>query len=214
MTKTNKLFYSFCKIIIGPVFKLFYPLEIKGLENLPKEGGIILAPNHSSYFDPIHFGMAVPRNINWIAKESFFNVWWLGWFFKITGCLSVNSEKPNIETIKKALLVLEQGEMLGIFPEGTRSRSGKLMNGELGVALLALRSGVPILPAAIDGAFEAYPPDAKFPKPRRIKLRLGKPLIFNVVKKGRIDKKTLEAVTEKVMKSIEGLIDEFEEGSK
>lgn len=211
MTKT-KLFYGFYKIIIGSIFKLFYPLEIKGLENLPREGGIILAPNHSSYFDPLHFGLAVPRNINWIAKESFFNAWWVGWFFKTTGCLPVNPEKPNIEAIKRALLVLEQGGMLGIFPEGTRSRNGKLMNGELGVALLALRSGAPILPAAIDGAFEAYPPDAKFPRPRRIKLRFGQPLIFDAVKKGRIDKKTLEAVTEKVMKNIEELIDEFEEG--
>ena len=211
MTKT-KLFYGFCKIIIGSIFKLLYPLEIKGLENLPREGGIILAPNHSSYFDPIYFGLAVPRNIRWIAKKSFFDVWWLGWFFKITGCLPVNPEKSNIEAIKGALLILKQGETLGIFPEGSRSRDGKLMNGELGVALLALRSGAPILPAAIDGAFEAYPPDAKFPRPRQIKLRFGQPLIFDTAKKGRIDKKTLEAVTGKVMKSIEKLIDEFEEG--
>lgn len=209
MTKTE-LFYGFSKIIIGPIFKLFYPLEIKGLENLPREGGIILAPNHSSYFDPIHFGLAIPRNIRWIAKKSFFDVWWRGWFFKATGCLSVNPEKPSIEVLKGALLILKQGKMLGIFPEGSRSRDGKLMNGELGVALLAIRSGVPILPAAIDGAFEAYPPDAKFPRPRRIKLRFGQPLIFDAVKKGRIDKKTLEAVTEKVMKNIKKLIDEFE----
>ncbi|MBT9131193.1 MAG: hypothetical protein DDT31_00591 [Syntrophomonadaceae bacterium] len=89
--------------------------------------------------------------------------------------------------------------MLGIFPEGTRSRDGKLRNGELGAALLALRSDSPILPAAIDGAFEAYPPDAKFPRPRRIKLRFGQPLIFDAVKKGKIDKKALEAATEKII---------------
>ena len=205
-----KLFYSFFKIILTPIFKLFYPLEVKGLENLPGEGGVILASNHSSYFDPIHLGLAVPRNIRWIAKKSFFDVWWLGWFFKVTGCLPVNSEKANVETIKGALLVLREGEMLGIFPEGSRSRSGKLMSGELGVALLALRSGAPVVPVAIDGAFEAYPPDAKFPKPRRIKLRFGQPLVFSAVKRGKTDKEILKAVTEKVMKNIKELMDEFE----
>ncbi len=200
------MLYSFLKIFIGLVFKLFYPLKVEGLENLPYKGAVILVANHSSYFDPLYLGLAIPRRINWMVLRPYYNLWWLKWFFKATSCFPVNIDKPNIETIKHALVILKQGEVLGIFPEGGRSEDGKLKKAERGVALLALKSGTSILPAAIEGAFEAYPPGAILPKPHSINVSFGHLLTFDRLDKGCIDEKTLRITTEQIMKSIERLM--------
>lgn len=201
--------YRILKILIGLVFKLFYPLKVKGLENLPQEGAVILVANHSSYFDPLYLGLAIPRRINWMVLRPYYDLWWLRWFFKATACFPVNIGKTNVEAIKHALLILKQGEVLGIFPEGGRSKDGRLKKGELGVALFALKSGASVLPVAIEGAFEAYPPGAILPKPHPINVSFGHLLSFDRLNKGRIDEKTLRITTEHIMKSIERLIEEI-----
>ena len=182
---------------------------MKGLENLPQEGGVILVANHSSYFDPLSLGLSIPRKINWMVLRPYYDLWWLRWFFKATSCFPVNIDKPNVEAIKHALLILKQGKVLGIFPEGGRSKDGKLKKGESGVALLALKSGVPILPAAIEGAFEAYPPSAILPKCHSINVSFGQLLTFDRFDKGHIDEKTIRIATEQIMKSIEKLIEKM-----
>lgn len=180
-------------------------MKVKGLENLPHEGAVILVANHCSYFDPLYLGLAIPRKINWMVLRPYYDLWWLRWFFKATSCFPVNIDRPNIEAIKGALLILKQGKILGIFPEGGRSKDGRLKAGELGTALLALKSGAPILPAAIEGAFEAYPPGAILPKPHPINVSFGHSFTFDRLDKEHINKEILRIATEQIMKSIERL---------
>jgi len=208
------MFYSLFKIFVSLIFKLFYPLKVTGLDNLPQEGAMILVANHSNYFDPLYLGVVIPRKINWMVLRPFYDLWWLKWLFKATSCFPVNIDKPNIGTIKRALMILKQGKVLGIFPEGGRSKDGELKEGKLGVALLALISGAPVLPAAIEGAFEAYPPGAILPKPRIINVNFGKILTFDRIDKGRIDGKTLRMITKQIMKSIERLIGDLKRGGR
>lgn len=200
------MLYSLFKIFISLIFKLFYPLKVKGLENMPQEGAVILVANHSSYFDPLYLVLAIPRKVNWMVSRSYYDLWWLRWFFKATACFPVNVDRPNIEAIKSALLILKRGKILGIFPEGDRSKDGRLKAGEPGVALLALKSGASILPAAIEGAFKAYPPGAKLPKPHPINVSFGYSFTFDRLDKKHINKETLRIATEQIMKSIERLM--------
>ena len=204
---TTMLLYHFAKIVTGLIFKTLYPLKVKGSENFPKKGAMILVANHTSYFDPLYLAVAIPRQINWMRLKPYYDLWWLRWFFKSINNFPVNIKGPNISAIKYSLRILKQGKVLGIFPEGSRSKNGRLREGEPGVALLALKSGAPILPVAIRGAFEVFPPHARLPRAfRRVKVQLGSPLHLARVNKEPINKETLQLATAQIMKSIEKLL--------
>ena len=208
---TTMSFYHFTKIVIGLAFKILYPLKVKGSENFPKKGAVILVANHCSYFDPLYLAVAIPRKINWMVLRPYYDLWWLRWLFKSVNSVPVNIKGPNIEAIKHGLRILKQGKVLGIFPEGNRSKNGRLKEGESGVALLALKSGAPIFPVAIRGAFEVFPPHATLPHAfRRVKVQLGS-LLHLAINKEPINKETLRIITEQIMKSIEKLMEESEE---
>ncbi len=198
------MLHRILKILISLILKPFYSLRVKGLENLPKKGAVILVANHCSYLDPLCLGLAVPRKINWMVLKPYYDLWWLRWFFKASLCFPVNIDKPNIEAVRHALWVLKQGRMLGVFPEGSRSEDGRLKKGEFGAALLALKSAAPILPVAIEGAFEAYPPGAILPKPHPVNVSFGK--CFTINSFDHISKENLRIATKQIMENIKRLI--------
>jgi 1-acyl-sn-glycerol-3-phosphate acyltransferase len=200
------MIYTILKIIVGLVFKLFYPIKAEGLENIPHNNALILVANHCSYFDPLFLGLVIPRRIHWMVLRPYYNLWWLRWLFKVTECFPVNIDKPNIEAIKYAIKILNEGKVLGIFPEGARSKDGRLKEGKKGVAFIALKTGAPILPVAIDGAFEAYPVGKILPKPHSINVKIGHIFNLDEFTKNHIDKQNLQAATEKIMNSIKRLM--------
>ena len=194
------------------MFRILFPVKVKGSEHFPKKGAVILVANHCSYFDPLYLALAIPRKTNWMVLRPYYDLWWLRWFFKSINSIPVNIKGPNIEAIKYSLRILKQGKVLGIFPEGSRSKNGRSKEGEPGAALLALKSGAPIFPVAIQGAFEVFPPHARLPHAfRRVKVRLGSPLHLARINKEPINKEALQIATAQIMKSIEKLMEESEE---
>ena len=203
--------YTLGKVILSLIFKIFFPLKIRGLKNFPEKGSVILVANHCSYFDALYLGIAIPRKINWIILRPYYESRWLKWLFKSINSFPVNIKGPNISAIKYALTILREGEVLGIFPEGMRSKDGKLQKGKLGTALLASKIDVPILPVLIRGAFAVLPPYAKLPRPYRwVEVQIGSPLYLDLAKtyNGFVNKETLQKATEKIMGSLKKLIEE------
>lgn len=177
-----------------------FRVKARGLENLPKEGKAIIAANHSSYLDPVVVSVVVPRRIKWIVQKPIYHLWWLKWLFALSNMI------PENGAIEKSLATLRDGEILGILPEGGRSRDGSLRAGKEGVAILAIKSGAAVIPCAIRGAFEAYPPQALFPKPHPVKILVGKPIHFKMDEAP--DMASITSALDTIMSAIKSLMEE------
>lgn len=177
-----------------------FQVKAKGFENLPPNGKAIIAANHSSYLDPIVISVVIPRRIKWIIQKPVYHLWWLKWVFVLTKMI------PENGAIEKSLYSLKNGEMLGVFPEGGRSRDGGLRAGHEGVAILALKTAAPVIPCAIHGAFEAYSPTAIFPKPYPVKILIGRPIKFDAIEMP--DRTAIISVLNIIMSAINSLMEE------
>ncbi len=152
------------------------------------KGSFILAANHVSYLDPVVLGIALKRPINFITKKEAFEIPLLGSILKKIGAIPVDRQNINPVSIRKSIVLLKKGHILGIFPEGTRSWDGKLLELNSGLIKIALQANVPIIPVGLIGTFEIYPPRAKFPaifKRQCIYIHFGKP--FSLDKNKRKD---------------------------
>jgi 1-acyl-sn-glycerol-3-phosphate acyltransferase len=143
---------------------------VEGLEHIPQKTNFIIVSNHNSYLDPVLIMAAVPKKIYCIALRFLYNVFLIGWFLKKIEALPVGSAS------KKAIYLLEHDKNVGLFPEGGVSPDGKMREFRRGAALLAYKTGRPIVPCAVIGAFEAFSLEAKFPKFLPIKIKIGKPI--------------------------------------
>ncbi|MCM8797156.1 MAG: 1-acyl-sn-glycerol-3-phosphate acyltransferase [Candidatus Omnitrophica bacterium] len=164
------MWYWFFKILFTPIFKIFFRLKVEGLENLPKKTNFIIVANHRSYLDALVVMVAIPKKINVIAMRLLYKIWWLRWFLNINGALPCGSAS------QKAAELLMKNKNVGLFPEGGISPDGKLMEFRRGAALLAIKTGRPIVPCAILGTFEAFPLGAKFPRFTPLKVKIAKPV--------------------------------------
>lgn len=145
-------------------------MKVEGVENLPQKSNFIVVANHSSYLDPLVIMASIPKKIHCIALRDLYRMVWMKWFFQITESL------PSGSSSEKAVNLLTINRNVGLFPEGGVSRDGKLKEFRRGAALLALKTGRPIVPCAIFGTFSALPFGAKFPKFfSKIKVVVGKP---------------------------------------
>lgn len=154
--------------------------EIEGLDNLPAEGPAILASNHVSYLDPPLIGALVKRPVYFMAKDEVFQVPLLGSFLRSIGTFPVRRGRPDVRAVRHALRILERGEILGIFPEGTRNRTGDLRAVQpfrAGIGWLAIRSRAPVIPIAIDG-YVPWSGRPDWTRPTRMRLTFGEPLTF------------------------------------
>ena len=162
-----------------PVAKAGWRVTVEGLEHVPANGSAILAPNHISVLDSFVVPMVLPRSIAYVGKAEYMDDWKTKVVFPALGMIPI--DRSGGESAQRALdaaaEVLNSGNLFGIYPEGTRSRNGKLHKGHTGVARLALRTGSPIVPVGILGTDLVQPPDTKFPRPfRNVHIRFGKPV--------------------------------------
>ena len=165
------MWYWIFRIIFIIIFKLCFRFKAQGLGNLPKKTNFIIVANHTSFLDAILVMAAVPRKIHCIALRGLYRIFWLRWFLRAVEAL------PSGSASNGAIALLHKNENVGLFPEGGRSHHGKLREFKRGTALLAMKTGRPIVPCAIIGAYEAFPRKAKFPKfPLPIKVKIGKPV--------------------------------------
>ena len=200
------MFYWLMKhVLIGPILRLMYRPRTEGLENIPSEGGAILAANHLSFLDDLLLPLVVKkRRVVFLGKVEYFHKWYLAWFFRAAGVIPLprTGGSGSGAALRGAAQALREGKLIGIFPEGTRSPDGRLYRGKTGVARVALEAQVPVVPVAISGTFEAMPYDRKLPKPGRTKIRFGKPLRFERHYGTPTDRFVLRSVTDEIMYEI------------
>jgi 1-acyl-sn-glycerol-3-phosphate acyltransferase len=181
------VFYWVCKhILIGPWVRLLFRPVVEGLENVPLDGPAILAGNHLSFSDSIFLPLVVKPKVTFLAKAEYFNSPGIkGFFMKLffSGVGQVPIDRASGSAAKAALetgkRILAGGNLLGIYPEGTRSPDGRLYRGKTGVARMALEAHVPVIPCAMVNTNLIQPIGKKLPKIMRVHIRIGKPLDFS-----------------------------------
>lgn len=201
------MFYWFMKnIVVGPLLLGVFRPWVVGLENIPKEGGVILASNHLSFIDSVFVPLVVPRRVAFLAKSEYFTGTGLkGWatrqFLTAAGQLPIDRSggKASGDSLDTGLRVLGAGDVLGIYPEGTRSPDAKLYRGRTGVARMVLEAGVPIVPVAMIDTEKAMPTGTRIPSVRRIGIIIGEPLDFSRFEGMESDRFVLRSVTDELM---------------
>jgi 1-acyl-sn-glycerol-3-phosphate acyltransferase len=201
------LFYWILKrVVLGPILRLIFRPWVEGLENIPEEGGAVLASNHLSFSDSIFLPLVVPRRVTFLAKSDYFNGRGVkgrltARFFKSAGQLPVDRSggKASEAALSTGLRVLGEGHLLGIYPEGTRSPDGRLYRGKTGVARMALEAQAPVLPVAMIGTDLIQPIGKKIPRVMRVGLKIGKPLDFSRYEGMESDRFVLRSITDEIM---------------
>ncbi|MFG2340055.1 lysophospholipid acyltransferase family protein [Streptomyces yangpuensis] len=204
------MFYHLLKhVFLGPLLRLLFRPRIEGLENIPAEGAAIVAGNHLSFSDHFLMPAILARRITFLAKAEYFTGPGLkgrltAAFFRSAGQIPVDRSGKDAgrAALREGLGVLAKGELLGIYPEGTRSHDGRLYKGKVGVAAMALGAGVPVIPCAMVGTFEIQPPGQKIPNIRRVTIRFGEPLDFSRYAGMEGERAVLRAVTDEIMYAI------------
>ncbi|MFD4975870.1 lysophospholipid acyltransferase family protein [Streptomyces sp. NPDC004227] len=204
------MFYYLLKyVLLGPLLRLVFRPRIEGLEHVPASGAAIVAGNHLSFSDHFLMPAILKRRITFLAKAEYFTGPGIkgrltAAFFRSAGQIPVDrsGKEAGQAAIREGLGVLRKGELLGIYPEGTRSHDGRLYKGKVGVAVMALKAGVPVVPCAMIGTFEAQPPGKTVPRPHPIVIRFGKPLDFSRYAGLENEKAILRAATDEIMYAI------------
>jgi 1-acyl-sn-glycerol-3-phosphate acyltransferase len=177
--------YLISRFILRPLFLLLFRPHVRGRENVPATGPFIIASNHLSFIDSMAIPLMSPRRVGYLAKAEYFTGTGIrGWltktWFTALGALPVERQTHRAaqEALDTAMTVLEAGGGFGIYPEGTRSRDGRLARGKTGVAWLALTADCPVVPVGITGTDKIQPVGASWPRPHRFTVVFGEPLTF------------------------------------
>ena len=188
------------RFILAPWVKRLWIGQVTGVENIPREGRVIIASNHESYFDFLCFSAVCPRPVHYLAGEVFFKKWWWRPLVALTNQIRVDRHQDDKSSaITKALDVLRAEETLGIFPEGTRSKDGRLQKAFTGVARLALESRSPVVPVGMMDTYKIMSRHDKFPHLEKCRIRIGKPIDLSRFYGRENDKETLRYITDKII---------------
>jgi 1-acyl-sn-glycerol-3-phosphate acyltransferase len=167
------------KLLMTPVAKFMWRFNVNGTENIPSSGPAILAPNHVSVIDSFLVPCVLGRRITYVGKAEYMDDWKTKYLFPALGMVPIDRAggAASQRALDTAARILDSGEIFGIYPEGTRSRSGYLHKGRTGVARLAMRTGAPIIPVGLRGTREVQPPDQSTPKPfMTVEINFGRPI--------------------------------------
>ena len=206
------MLYEVIHTVLPPIAKTAWRPRVTGLEHVPDTGPVILASNHLSFVDSVVIPILVPRKVVFLAKSDYFQGTGVKgtavrWWFEGIGMLPIDRDdtKAAMASLDTALEVLGRGEAFGIYPEGTRSRDGRLYRGRTGVAHLALTAGCPVVPVGLTGTQDIQPVGARLPRLARVSVEFGAPLEFS----GRYDGVPLgrarREVTDEIMAAIGAL---------
>ncbi len=200
--------YILIRKTLGPLIRFIWIKKVAGLENIPKKGPVIIAFNHSSYFDFFCFMAVSPRNIHYLAAEKFFNSLLWKPLMKFTGQIEVKRYVKDKRCVHdKVYCHLNNKKIIGIFPEGTRSPDGNLLRAFRGVAFYATKLNVSVVPVGLTGTHEVMARHDKFPKLKKIiEINVGKPVSFNEYRHVKLNKKAHQILSDKIMIKISELI--------
>jgi len=196
------MIYFVSRNILKLLFKMFFRLKVRDAENCPKRGSLIIALNHASFLDPLIAGFAVPREINFMARDTLFRNRLFGRILMSVNAFPLRRQGADLGAMRLAMDKLCCGKAVLIFPEGTRSEDGRLGAPRAGIGFLAAGSGASVLPCYIKGSMDALPKGAIFPKFKEISVYVGKPLKFDKAGSG---KEYYMQIAAEVMKAISEL---------
>ncbi len=196
--------YPILKRIVRPILKIWLK-KVVGLENVPKNKVFIVAANHQSYLDHfiiqstlIHY---LNKKIHYLAKKEHFKKYFERKWHQHVGAIPIDRQAGGKDALKWAVHALNKGKVIGMYPEGTRTLTGKMQRAKTGVARLALAARVPVLPVGVRGAFDILPKGKRIPKHKRAEMHIGKLMYFESFY-GKEDKGTYRKVTDLIMKEI------------
>lgn len=164
---------------VKPIYRTLIPTQVANLDRIPSSGGVIVAANHVSFFDSVVLMHSLPRRLFFIGKAEYMDSWTTRKLFPAMGLIPIDRDQARkaVASLEVAAGVLNRGDMLGIYPEGTRTRDGLLHKGHSGVAQLALMTGAPILPVGLVGTERIQPVGSRVPRPfRKATVRFGEPI--------------------------------------
>jgi 1-acyl-sn-glycerol-3-phosphate acyltransferase len=203
------LYWLLKTVVLGPVLKVLFRPWVEGEEHIPAAGGVIFASNHLSFSDSIFLPLVVPRKMTFLAKADYFTGTGLKgrltkMFFTGVGQLPVDRSggRASSAALDAGLKVLRAGDILGLYPEGTRSPDGRLYKGKTGVARMAIEAGVPVVPVAMINTDKVQPTGTVIPKIQRVGIRFGAPLDFSRYAGLEEDRFVLRSATDEIMYSL------------
>ncbi|QUH21676.1 lysophospholipid acyltransferase family protein [Alkaliphilus sp. B6464] len=191
------MFYKVVKNSIRFILSLIYRVEIQGKENIPMEGKSIVCSNHFNLLDPVFIGTCLPRKINYMAKEELFSNKIFALILNKLGVFPVKRGGADISAIKTALKILKNEEVFGIFPEGTRSKTGEMLEAKPGLAMIAIKSQSSIIPVAIIGNYKPF---------SKIKIIIDKPINFSDYYDQKISIEEYQQLSQSVLEHIKKLM--------
>jgi 1-acyl-sn-glycerol-3-phosphate acyltransferase len=164
----------FCRIVALSLYRI----RVVGHEHVPLTGGALVVANHQCFLDPVFIGLCIQRRMNFLARDTLFSFSPLGRLIASLDAIPIDRDGTGLSGLKETLRRLKRGELVLIFPEGTRSADGTLQPLKPGFTTVARRSGVPIVPVTIDGGFEAWPRDRRWPWFAPIQVEIGRPILL------------------------------------
>lgn len=191
------MFYKIIRAILRPIILLLFWPKIKGIENFPTEGKVIIYSNHTSMLDPVVIGTMLPRKVHFMAKEELFRNPILSRIVSNLGAFPVKRETADFGAIKNSLRILKEGGVFGIFPEGTRQKEGEVQNFSHGMASIAHRSKAKIIPIGIEGQYKLF---------RRLRIRIGEELDMKPYFDQRSNAQLLELMSIDMKEALENLL--------
>lgn len=199
----GNMLYKYLRFICSVLVRGLFHFQVRGRHNLRKPKGAIFAVNHSSYLDPIFAGVAARKPIYYLARKTLFRNKFFGWLLRNINVIPFNRDAPDTIALKNVIQLLQKGKIVLIFPEGTRTKDGNLQRAHLGIGFIALKAGVPVVPAYIKGAYKIWPKNSKFIKLKKAWINIGEPINLDKWQgKSKIEKSDYEELADLVMQRI------------
>ncbi|KPJ55680.1 MAG: hypothetical protein AMS16_03855 [Planctomycetes bacterium DG_58] len=174
--RAQDLWYTFLQFWAQLLFSVLFGIRVYGQRNVPTIGGVILASTHQSYLDPVLVGLGLSRQIHIMARENLFDRTLFRWLIESLNAFPVERGSADFAAVREGIKRLRDGHLLVLFPEGTRTRTGKIGKLHPGLGLVAYRSGVPVVPVTIEGALRCWPRGRRIFRPGRIRVMFGAPM--------------------------------------
>jgi 1-acyl-sn-glycerol-3-phosphate acyltransferase len=206
---SGRIFYQSLRVVARALMKVWFRIEVRGTEHVPTSGGYILAPGgHRSILDTPVVSALTPRMLRYMGAEKFFAVPGFGWFLRSVGGFPVERNLTDREAFRISEQILRAGEPLVVFPESTRFEGPLVMPFKEGAVFLAARAGVPIVPVGIGGAERALPRGRNLPRPTKMALVIGRPIVVGNADGSRMKRSEVSAATTRLHAEVQALFDE------
>jgi 1-acyl-sn-glycerol-3-phosphate acyltransferase len=196
------MFYRFVRGLLNPILRLLFRVRVFGDSSLGDVDGCIVYANHTNYLDPVVLGCIAKRQVKFMAKKELFDIKPLGYIVKKLGTFPVRRGEADLTAVKTAIKVLKNGEVLGIFPEGTRNKNkdGKFLDAEPGLSMIAVKSKVPVIPVAIISTYKPFSP---------ITIKFGKPIFLDEYYDKKFSIEEHRKLSNSLMDKIKDLMDKY-----